>query len=104
MKDPVSPIFPLVIGDEQQALRLAEILYAQRLFGAGHSLPDGSPRIGSSSDRALLFTQSGADTIALKNHNCVAMMQTRALQADHLQMAVWKGNSGKGVKLSSLST
>ena len=97
----------LSAGDRRRATRPCvwrQSFTTSGFLATGHSLPDGCPRYGSSSDRTLLFAQSGADTIAFKNHNCVAIMHKQTAASGSSQMAVRKGNSGKGVKLSSLST
>jgi 8-amino-7-oxononanoate synthase len=68
LKDPVSPIFPLVIGDEQKALRLAEILYNNGFLAPAIRYPTvarGSARlrIALSSSHSLEQIQSLSRTI-----------------------------------------
>jgi 8-amino-7-oxononanoate synthase len=68
LKDPVSPIFPLVIGDEQEALRLAEILYQKGFLAPAIRYPTvarGSARlrIALSSSHSLEQIQSLSRTI-----------------------------------------
>ena len=89
-KEPVSPIFPLVIGDEQEALRLAETLSDKGFLAPAIRYPTVARgaarlRITLSSSHTLEQIQSLSKTI-IASH----LMQKEAPPVDLFQMAIGK--------------